>query len=84
MDKTSAEYRQLVKRITDADINPSEKELFLLRLKISSHEGTAKVIREFEVAMQKRREQVLQSHRRFHEGKGPARGDKRMIVLNVA
>lgn len=74
---------KLRQRIEDADIPGEDRQNLLLRLKVASHEGCAAVVRDFEAAMVRRRKQVLQSHRRFWEGRNPSPNDKRMIVMAV-
>jgi hypothetical protein len=76
------EKKILEKRIRNADLLPDDKDLLLKRLSVASHEGIAAVVRDFEVFMQKRRISMLQSHRRFHEGRFGS--DKRAVTLNIA
>lgn len=78
----SKERKILEKRIRNADLLPCDKDLLLKRLSIASHEGGAAVVRDFETLMQKRRISVLQSHRRFHEGRFGS--DKQGVTLNIA
>jgi hypothetical protein len=54
---------KLALQIAQADISLSERDSMLMRLKVASHVGVAKIVREFEAAMAKRRAEVLPSYR---------------------
>lgn len=82
IDMECKERKILEKRIRNADLLPGEQDLLLKRLSVASHEGVAAVVRDFETAMQKRRISVLQSHRRFHEGRFGQ--NKQGVTLNIA
>jgi len=62
---------KLDERIKDADLSKPVIDDLRTRLSVASHEGVAKVMRDFEGAMAERRKQVLQSHRRAHQGLAP-------------
>lgn len=62
---------KLMARINDADLPFAARDDLLRRLTVASHEGVAHVVRDFEGAMAERRKQVLQSHRRAHQGLAP-------------
>lgn len=80
MDNTKVK-QVLAKRIENADLLPDDKDLLQKRLSVASHEGIAAIVRDFDTLMFKRRQLLLQSHRRYAQGLHGR--DKLGVTLNI-